>query len=143
MSKYRTMRGRTLDMSKIQKKNELAIAAGNASVNARGDVIGKAGKIVKTREQVVKQHYHSDAKIKVDQNAPTVAANPEPAQVNEPTVSKTTSRAKTKSSKVTKPATPVVDDLTDAEKEMMAEVQEQDEWLEDENGNFVKGNGEK
>ena len=53
----KTMQGKTLDMEKLQMANELTPAVGNAKVNARGDELGPGGKIVKTREEAMKEFY--------------------------------------------------------------------------------------
>jgi len=44
---YRSMRGKEVDMEKLNLKNELTPAVGNMKVNARGDELGQGGKIVK------------------------------------------------------------------------------------------------
>jgi len=53
----RSMRGKEVDMEKLNLKNELLPAVGNAKVNARGDEIGKGGKIVRTREEILQDYY--------------------------------------------------------------------------------------
>lgn len=53
----RSMRGKEVDMEKLNLKNELLPAVGNAKVNARGDEIGKGGKIIRTREEVLQDYY--------------------------------------------------------------------------------------
>ena len=59
-NQYRSMRGKVVDMDMLRKRNELTPAVGNAKVNARGDILGAGGKIVKRREDVVKEYctYH-------------------------------------------------------------------------------------
>lgn len=54
---YRTMQGREFDMDKMRERNELTLAAGNAKVNARGDILGPGGKIIKKREDVASEYY--------------------------------------------------------------------------------------
>jgi hypothetical protein len=54
---HRSMRGKEVDMEKLNLKNEMTPAVGNMKVNARGDELGKAGKIVKTREEVLADYY--------------------------------------------------------------------------------------
>lgn len=54
---YRSMRGISVDMELLRKKNELTPAVGNARVNARGDQLGPGGKIIKKREDVIKDYY--------------------------------------------------------------------------------------
>ncbi len=54
---YRTMQGKTIDMEKLMRQNELTPAVGNQNVNARGDLLGKGGKIIKKREDIVQEYY--------------------------------------------------------------------------------------
>lgn len=58
MAKVRTMRGQILDVTSIIAKNENKKAIGNTSKNARGDILGPGGKIIKRREELA-QDYHS------------------------------------------------------------------------------------
>jgi len=53
----RSMRGKEIDMEKLNLKNETLPAVGNMKVNARGDEIGKGGKVVRTREEILKDYY--------------------------------------------------------------------------------------
>ncbi len=101
---YRSMRGTPVDMELLRKKNELTPAVGNARVNARGDELGPGGKIVKRREDIIKEYY--------DKN---------PNAVKEGT-------GVFKNSKIAK------EEISVNEKELV----EDDEWVEDENGNFVR-----
>ena len=61
---YRTMRGKTIDMDILAKRNELTPAVGNARVNARGDELGPGGKIIKKREDVIKEYYEQAGSAK-------------------------------------------------------------------------------
>lgn len=54
---YRTARGKKVDFETLRLKNELTPAVGNMRVNARGDQLGPGGKIVKTREEMLDEHY--------------------------------------------------------------------------------------
>ncbi len=54
---YRTMQGRMIDIEKLRAANEDIRAVGNMNVNARGDVIGPNGQIVKTKQEVVAKYY--------------------------------------------------------------------------------------
>mgnify|MGYP003324666249 CR=1 FL=1 len=54
---HRSLRGKTVDMELLRKRNELTPAVGNARVNARGDELGPGGKILRKREEVVADHY--------------------------------------------------------------------------------------
>jgi hypothetical protein len=42
-------------MNKLAMQNETTVAVGNIRVNARGDLLGPGGTIIKTREQVVNE----------------------------------------------------------------------------------------
>ena len=56
----KSMRGKEIDMEKLNLKNELLPAVGNAKVNARGDEIGKGGEIVRTREELLQDYYNKN-----------------------------------------------------------------------------------
>ena len=60
--KVRTMRGKLLDMGSLVNKNAKKVALGNASMNARGDIVGRRGVIVKSREAVVQEYHASNPK---------------------------------------------------------------------------------
>ena len=55
---YRTAQGKFVNMDNLRLQNENEIAVGNMGVNARGDRVNKKGNIVKSRNQVVNEHYH-------------------------------------------------------------------------------------
>jgi hypothetical protein len=54
---YRSAMGKQVDLDRLQSINEHTIAVGNMGVNAKGDQLGPGGKIVKTRDQVMKEYY--------------------------------------------------------------------------------------
>ena len=54
---YRTMQGRMVDIEKLRMANEGEQAVGNMKVNARGDVLGAGGKVVTSKETVIKKYY--------------------------------------------------------------------------------------
>ena len=62
---YRTMQGRMIDVERLRAENEQVRAIGNMSVNARGDVLGQGGQIVKPKEAVMREYYEQP-KGKVD-----------------------------------------------------------------------------
>lgn len=100
---YKSMQGKTVDMDLLRQKNELTPAVGNAKVNARGDELGPGGKIIRTREQVLKDYYDSN-----------------PGVPDEIAVSR-----KELAEQENTEADPLV-------------VDTEDDWVEDEEGNFVK-----
>lgn len=47
-----SMRGEVVDFNKLRLQNAEKIALGNASMNAKGDIVGARGVIIKTQEQI-------------------------------------------------------------------------------------------
>ena len=71
----KTMQGKTIDMEKLQMANELTPAVGNVKVNARGDELGPGGKIIKTREEIMKDFYEKRNKNAVQPDNKMVPDN--------------------------------------------------------------------
>jgi hypothetical protein len=46
------MRGEIIDFSALSLQNQQQVALGNARMNAKGDILGEGGIILKTQEQV-------------------------------------------------------------------------------------------
>ncbi len=44
--------GKPVDFDALRTKHEKTVAVGNVKTNARGDVLGKGGKIVKKRDEL-------------------------------------------------------------------------------------------
>lgn len=105
---YRSMRGKIVDMELLAKRNELTPAIGNAKVNARGDELGPGGKIIRKREDIIRDYYDKNSTIARDESG----------------------RFKIDNKKEEKKIT---EELTTTEQEMM-----EDEWTEDDEGNFIK-----
>lgn len=57
---HRTMRGKVINMDQLREKHGLTPAVGNMKVNARGDELGKGGKIIRTREEVMADYYKNN-----------------------------------------------------------------------------------
>ena len=119
------MQGKTIDMDLLRQRNELTPAVGNVRVNARGDELGPGGKIIKKREEVLRDYYEDNApptqfEEPTGKPAEEPVVEPELAvEVEEPTNTKTSS-TKTKPGKT------------------KAESKQEDDWVEDAEGNFVK-----
>ena len=111
---YKSMQGKQIDMDLLRQRNELTPAVGNAKVNARGDEIGPGGKIIKKREDVLKDYYTSTGKMEDEIPARRVAEKDLTDDWDEPAPAKKTTTSKTTTKKV-----------------------EQD-WVEDSDGNFVQ-----
>ena len=61
MAVYKSsIHGIAIDMEKLRLQNAESVALGNMGTNARGDVLGKGGKILETREEVVKKFYEAN-----------------------------------------------------------------------------------
>lgn len=82
---YRSAMGKPIDIDQILLKNETVIAVGNMKVNARGDELGTGGRIVKTRDQVMKEYYAL--------NTPTAVDPMDTMQPDEPTPTQAKPRA--------------------------------------------------
>ncbi len=65
---YRTAQGQNLDFDSLRLQNETVIAVGNLKVNARGDELGPGGKIIRTRDQVMRDYYALKTPVAVDEN---------------------------------------------------------------------------
>lgn len=59
-----SFRGKNIDMVRLAKRNEHKMTLGNSSTNARGDIIGRGGKIIKTREEQLKEY---EEKVKIQE----------------------------------------------------------------------------
>ncbi len=76
---YRTMQGRMVDIEKLRAANETVQAVGNMNVNARGDVLGPGGKVIKTKANVIAKYYEQPKGVVDDtpiRNRQTPAASP-------------------------------------------------------------------
>jgi len=94
---YKTAQGKTIDMDKLMRQNELVPAVGNAGVNARGDKLGPGGKIIKKREDVVAEYYDKNPKAQIKSTSRQVKSNtvaePMPETSTPPVVQKPASSA--------------------------------------------------
>lgn len=71
---YRSMQGKEVDMNKLVNQNEMTVAVGNVRVNARGDELGPGGRIIRKREDVLREQTRVSAPA---QNASTRVKNVE------------------------------------------------------------------
>ncbi len=68
---YRSMQGKEVDMNKLVMQNEMTVAVGNVKVNARGDELGPGGKIIRKREEIMREAPNSSVKKNVVDEDPT------------------------------------------------------------------------
>lgn len=112
----KSIKGREVDMDALRKANPDAVAVGNANLNARGDLLGKGGKIIKTREELARE-YHNKASKTVKNVPISKKVTDEPVkQAQEVKTSKT---VKTKDTAAEKPL----------EKEMEKQKQEKKSYF--------------
>lgn len=52
MAIHYTAMGQPIDMNKLANHHSSVVALGNAKMNARGDLLGRGGIVVKTQEQI-------------------------------------------------------------------------------------------
>ena len=62
MARLLSMRGVAVDMAQLAAKNPNTPAVGNAKMNARGDIIGAGGTVIKKREDVAMEYHRSNPK---------------------------------------------------------------------------------
>ena len=83
MSKlFKTSRGNTVDLDKLRLANENVIAVGNMKTNARGDVIGRNGQVLATRNQAADKAFASTGSIQAA--APQRTTSPAPYSASAP-----------------------------------------------------------
>lgn len=58
--KVTSARGEVIDMGALASRNSTVVALGNAGMNARGDIVDRAGKVLKTRDVVVQDYYNNN-----------------------------------------------------------------------------------
>ena len=100
MATYRSAQGKSVDMAALAAKNERVRAVGNMKVNARGDTIDDNGKIIIPVTQKVGEKYQRTVGNRSAQARRAAPVQP-PQQVQE--------------------------ELTEAEKELTADVEHDDE----------------
>ena len=67
---HRSMQGKVVDMNKLVMQNEMTVAVGNVKVNARGDELGPGGKIIKQREELLREAPNSSVQKNIDNMDP-------------------------------------------------------------------------
>jgi hypothetical protein len=61
---YRTANGKQIDMRALALKNENVRAVGNMKVNARGDVISDANRVIKSKNSQVDKQYRQQVQVR-------------------------------------------------------------------------------
>jgi len=144
MKQYKSMRGVSIDLAKLMAKSEKNISVGNTQTNARGDQLGRGGRVVKSADAIAREHYNVNnpravvkSSIKVDNDVDASgkeeAVKKEPVKQTEDDWVEPTPTPKEE----VKETEQQLEDLVDDFDKVVPEVQE-DDWVEDENGDFVR-----
>jgi hypothetical protein len=83
MATRRTNRGQTIDFDALFNANKNVPAVGNMKVNANGDIIDSKGKVVKKKEDRVREYYRDNPKsstagVSLKGEQPKLKADPVP-----------------------------------------------------------------
>lgn len=137
MKERKSMRGVSVDLGKLMAQQEKNIAVGNTKSNARGDQLGRAGRVIKSADEISREHYNRNnpravkqTSIKVDDD---IKAQIEAAQENKGQVKDDWDEPVP-----TPEATQEVADIMEAAEAAVEDSVEEDEWVEDAEGNFVR-----
>ena len=166
MKERKSMRGVSVDLGKLMAQQEKNITIGNTKTNARGDQLGRAGRVVRSADELAREHYNRNnpnavqkTSLKVDdfnmdkklEEARAAAASADLDDWEEPSVEE---NKQTKASEKDAEATQKNAEGVGAKKEQEGsgtetennsqDIEEQqqsveeDEWVEDADGNFVR-----
>ena len=131
MKNYRSNRGVPIDLGKLMSQQEKNIAIGNTKSNARGDQLGRGGRVVKGADEIAREHYNKN----------------NPRAVKQTTIKVDDTDVKRKIEEAKSNPDPIIDDWQEPvheapiQEEPVQEekpVVEEDEWVEDAEGNFVR-----
>jgi len=89
---YKSMQGKAVDMDLLRQRNELTPAVGNMRVNARGDELGPGGKIIRKREEILKEYYANQKGVPNEE--PAVITKTSEIMAEQVTTTKKKSRTK-------------------------------------------------
>ena len=74
---YKSAMGKSIDMDMLRLANEETIAVGNMGTNARGDELGKGGRVVKSRNQLMADYHKLNTPV-AEHDDITISATPVP-----------------------------------------------------------------
>ena len=60
---YKTANGKPIDLDLLIARNELTPAVSNVKINARGDELGPGGKIVRKKEDIMRDYYNQSNRM--------------------------------------------------------------------------------
>jgi len=152
MKERKSMRGVSVDLGKLMSQQEKNIAVGNTKSNARGDQLGRAGRVIKSADDLAREHYNRnnpnavknttlktddyqiDMDAKLAEARKAAAAEPKD-DWEEPSVEE---NKQTKASEKEQKSSGIETEDNPENVEVQQESVEEDEWVEDAEGNFVR-----
>ena len=142
MKERKSMRGISVDLGKLMTQQEKNISIGNTKSNARGDQLGRGGRVVKSADEISREHYNRNnpravkqTSIKLDDD---IKKEIEAAQENKETVVDDWAEPNS-SPEAEQEVADIMQAAEAAAEEILTEIQEdEDEWVEDAEGNFVR-----
>ncbi len=137
---HKSMRGVTVDLAKLIARQEKNITVGNTKTNARGDQLGKGGRIVKSADELAREHYNrNDPKAVIQGGIKADADTPEIAKTRIEEVEKPIETPKETQKETPKKTPKETPKETPKPKDKKPHIQEIDDpWVEDADGNFVR-----
>jgi hypothetical protein len=104
---YKTNKGKPIDMEAMRTANGKTIAAGNMSVNAKGDIV-QGGKVIKTAKERAQSRYQGTTQVRQaslkktmtrEDGQTTPKVKPEPTPIPDAEITTETIRARDDGSK--------------------------------------------
>jgi hypothetical protein len=111
MVQHRSNRGKIIDFQTLIAQQGDEPAVGNMPVNARGDVIGKGGKVVQKAEDRARDHYAANPKTETADKSSLKGPMPDEQQTTETDMAPTVKTAKAQATEEAKaiPPEPIVE----------------------------------
>ena len=137
MKERKSMRGVSVDLGKLMSQQEKNISVGNTKSNARGDQLGRAGRVVRSADELAREHYNKNNPKAVKQTTLKVDGVDMEQKLEEARVA--AQATETDDWQEPTPAEPQeVADIIEPADAAVEDSVEEDEWVEDTDGNFVR-----
>ena len=131
MKNQRSMRGVSIDLSKLMTQQEKNITVGNTKTNARGDQLGRGGRVVKSADAIAREHYNQNPPKSVKRTTIKTDSVAKQAPLEDDWVEPAAPK------KSAPKADPIVSKKEEPEVDPNFNT-DADPWIEDADGNFVK-----
>jgi len=111
MVQHRSNRGKIIDFQTLIAQQGDEPAVGNMKVNARGDVIGKGGKVIQKAEDRAREHHKANPKTDTAQKSSLKGPMPDEQQTTESDMAPVVKTGKARATEEAKavPPTPAVE----------------------------------